>query len=113
MIWIRRTIALPLVLVFIILFILFLAVFRINATVGNPDFYIDQLRQADVYNFIYEEALPVALEEVESGGDNAEAGINISHLKPHIIDFIQQSIPPDWLQLQVENTISKVNTIHL
>ncbi len=108
MIWFRRAIALPLVIAFIFLFIFLLIVSRVNATVGNADFYIDQLRRADIYNFIYDKALPVALEEAESDIDTLAARINISQLKPHVIDVVQQTLPPNWLQLQVENTINAV-----
>jgi len=108
MLWLRRIIAIPLALTFIILFIFLLVVFRVNATAGNPDFYIDQLHQADIYNFIYDETLPAALEEAEIDGDNSEAGINISEIKPHIIDVIRQTLPPEWLQTQVERVIDEV-----
>ena len=105
MIWLRRIIALTLALTFIILSILLLVIFRVNATLGNPDFYNDQLRQADIYNFIYNDALPVALEEAGIGVDTSEAGINI---KPHLIDMVEQTLPPEWLQTQVELTINQV-----
>ena len=105
MIWLRRIIALTLALTFIILSILLLVIFRVNATLGNPDFYNDQLRQADIYNFIYDDALPVALEEAGIGVDTSEAGINI---KPHLIDMVEQTLPPEWLQTQVELTINQV-----
>jgi len=107
MIWIRRTIALPLAFIFSVLFIVLLVGFRINATIGNPDFFVSQLRQADVYNFIYEDVLPVALEEVDPG-EELESYIDISQLQPHVIDLVRQSLPPEWLQLQVENTIYAV-----
>ncbi|MFQ5996476.1 MAG: hypothetical protein ACE5KP_02505 [Dehalococcoidales bacterium] len=105
MIWLRRIIALPLALTFIILVILLLVIFRVNATLGNPDFYNDQLRQADVYNFVYKDVLPAALEEAGISDDTSEAGINI---KPYIIDVVEQTLPPEWLQVQVEQSINQV-----
>ncbi|MBA7630653.1 hypothetical protein ES703_38177 [subsurface metagenome] len=105
MIWFRRIIVLPLALTFIILSILLLVTFRVNDTLGNPDFYNDQLRQADTYNFIYDDVLPVALEEVDIGGETSGVGINI---KPHIIDIVGQTLPPEWLQTQVEQSINQV-----
>ncbi|HEY82453.1 MAG TPA: hypothetical protein G4O01_04085 [Dehalococcoidia bacterium] len=106
MMWLRRAIILPLALLFIILSILLLVVFRVNATVGNPDFYNEQLRQADIYNFIYTEVLPAALEETELG--DADIGLDISQLKPHIMGIAEQTLPPEWLEAQVEQTIEQV-----
>jgi len=106
MMWLRRAIALPLALLFIILSILVLILFRANATVGNPDFYNEQLRQAEVYNFIYARLLPAALDEVELGGP--EMGLDTSRLKPHIIGIAEQTLPPEWLEAQTEQTINQV-----
>jgi hypothetical protein len=52
MIWLRRAVAMPLAFVFILLSVLVLVAFRVNGTVGNPDFYVEQLQRADVYQFI-------------------------------------------------------------
>ena len=108
MIWLRRIIAIPLALTFIILFILMLVFFRVNDTMGNPDFYNDQLRQADVYNFLYDNVLPAALEEAELSMDTPEAGINITQIKPYIISMTKQTLPPEWFQTQVEQVINEV-----
>ncbi|MFC1945273.1 hypothetical protein ACFLWF_00800 [Chloroflexota bacterium] len=108
MLWLRRIIAIPLALGFIILFIFLLIVFRVNATVGNPDFYIDQLQQADIYNFIYHDVLPTALEETLIGVDTSEAPIGVSQLAPHILGMIEQTLPPEWLQVQTEQIINQV-----
>lgn len=108
MLWLRRIIAIPLALVFIILFIFLLVVFCVNATAGNPDFYIDQLQQADIYNFVYHDALPTALEETQIGGDTSEAPIDVTQLTPHIPGMIEQTLPPEWLQTQVEQIINQV-----
>lgn len=108
MIWLRRISVPLLALTFIILSILVLVIFRVNDTVGNPDFYNDQLSQAEIYNFIYDEAIPAALEEAGIDGDTSEAKINISRLKPHIIDMVEQTLPPEWLQTKVEQTINEV-----
>lgn len=108
MIWLRRIIALLLASTFIILSVFMLVIFRVNDTLGNPDFYTDQLRQADTYSFIYDEALPAALEEAGIGGDTPEARASISRIKPHIITMTRQTLPPEWLQAQVEQTINAV-----
>jgi hypothetical protein len=79
MMWLRRITALSLALVFIILTILMLVFFRVNNTLANPDFYNDQLRQADTYR-----------------------------VKPYLIDMGKQTLPPEWLQAQVEQSINEI-----
>jgi hypothetical protein len=91
MIWFRRIIALPLALIFIILSIPVLLFFRVNGTLGNPDFYNEQLRRADIYNFIYDDLLPAALAEANFAGDISEAGIDISQLKPYVIPGVARN----------------------
>ena len=62
MLWLRRIMAVILAVVFLILFIPVLVILRVNATAGNPGFYADQLRRADIYNFVHSDILPYALE---------------------------------------------------
>ena len=108
MIWLRRAAAILLAVVFILLSVLVLVAFRVNGTVGNPDFYAEQLHQADVYHFIYNDVLPAALEESGVGEDAEGAGAIISSFKPHLVDVARQTVPPEWLQTQVEHTINEV-----
>lgn len=108
MIWLRRVIAIPLAVLFVILALLVLLAFRVNATVGNPDFYAEQLQQAGVYQFIYDDLLPAALAESEMDGDSGDVSIIISPLKPHIVDMVRQTVPPVWLQVQVEHAANEV-----
>jgi len=108
MIWLRRTLAIPLILVFIIVFVPLLVVFRVNDTAGNPRFYIDQLRQANIYNFIVNEALPSAINEMNMDGDNPGNKAYISQLKPHLASIAKETVPPEWLQAEAEQGISAV-----
>ena len=108
MFWLRRTGAVLLAVIFVILSLLVLVAFRVNATAGNPDFYAEQLQQADVYHFIYDDVLPVALEESDVGEDIGGIGVIISPLKPHLSNVVRQTLPPEWLQAQVEHAIDEV-----
>ncbi len=107
MIWFRRTAAFTLALLAVLLFVLGLVVLRAENTLGNPDFYNEQLLQADSYNFVYDDILPAVLEEAEIGGGTSEGGVDISRLKPHIISMAEQTVPRDWLQAQVEQVINE------
>ena len=108
MIWLRRTIAVLLAVVFIILSVLVMVAFRVNGTVGNHDFYVEQLHQADVYHFIYDDVLPAALEESGAGEDAEGVGAIITPWKPHLVDMARQTVPPEWLQSQVEHAVGEV-----
>jgi hypothetical protein len=108
MIWFRRIVAIPLALVFIVLFVSLLVVQRFNSTAGNPDFYVDRLRQADIYNFMYHDILPAALDEIEIDGDTSEIPVDIEQLKAKVPDAVEQALPPEWLQSQVEQVIGQV-----
>ena len=107
MIWLRRTIAIFLALTFIILFIPTLVFLQVTDTLANPEFYNNQLHQADIYNFLYDDVLPAALEEAEVGMDDA-SGLLITQNKSHIISMVEQTLPPEWLQTQVELVINEV-----
>jgi len=108
MIWLRRIIAIPLAVLFVILALLVLVAFRVNATIGNPDFYTEQLQQADMYRFIYDDVLPAALEESETDGDTGGVSVILSPLKPHLVEVVRQTLPPEWLQAEVEQVINEV-----
>ncbi|MFH1639574.1 MAG: hypothetical protein ABIB93_04600 [Chloroflexota bacterium] len=106
MIWLRRMLAIVLAFVFLILTIPMLFVSRINSTVGNPEFLISELRRADVYNYIYDEVLPLAIEEIQTEGD--ESTVHFSQLKPYLLPMVKEIVPPAWIQEQVEQGISEV-----
>ena len=108
MLWLRRTGAVLLAVIFVILSLLVMVAFRVNATIGNPDFYTEQLQQADVYHFVYDDVLPAALEESGIGEDAGGVGVILSPLQPHLVDVVRQTLPAEWLQAQVEHVINEV-----
>jgi len=108
MIWFRRIIAVPLALVFILLFISLLVIHRVNATAGNPDFYADRLEQADVYNYLYQDVLPAALEEIEADVGPDDFPVEFALLKSRAPGVMEQALPAEWLKTQVEMSFSQV-----
>ncbi len=108
MIWLRRIVAVLLAVVFVALFIPILVVFRVNDTIGNPDFYNDQLRRADIYNFVYTDVAPAALDRTGRGGALSAGGIDLSWARPHILSIVKSTLPPEWLQTQTEQGINAV-----
>ena len=107
MIWVRRILAIPPIIIFVILFIIVLVVTQVNSTVGSPGFYNDQMRQADIYNFIYDELLPTALDEIETD-DSSDMPIDISDIKDDLISAARKILPPEWLQDQVESATNAI-----
>lgn len=107
MIWLRRISAVPLIIIFVILFIGLLAVTQINNSFANSGFYNDQLQQADMYNFVYDEALPAALDEVQAD-QSSSTPFDITDIKDEIVSSARKIAPPDWLQAQVETASNAI-----
>ena len=107
MIWVRRILTIPLILLFFVLFIVVLTITQVNGTFANPDFYTDQLRKADMYNFLYDEALPAALDEVETG-DTFDFDIDIQAIEDDIVSAARKILPPEWLEAQVETAADTI-----
>jgi len=107
MIWVRRILAIPLIIFFVILFIVVLLITQVNSTFANPGFYNDQLRRADMYNFVYDKALPAALDEVEED-DSSDIPIDIANIKDEIVSTARKILPPEWLQAQVETATNTI-----
>lgn len=107
MIVFRRIVAVLLAFVFFALYIPILVVFRVNDTVGNPNYYVDQLRKDDIYNFAYHEVLPAVLDEAAPSAGSKDA-VDISKYKANIISVVEKALPPEYLQSQVENAIKTV-----
>ena len=104
MIWFRRIVAIPLILIALLLFIAALLLTELNSTVANPKFYNEQLVHADIYNFVYDEALPVALDDLETN-TSSDLPIEVADFKSEIISATKETLSPDWLQTQVESAI--------
>jgi hypothetical protein len=108
MIVFRRIVAIPLALVFILLFIVLLVVNRANATAGNPDFYIERLHEADIYNFIYDDIMPAALDELDADMDSSDWPVDVTLLKSKLPAMMEEALPPEWLEAQVAQAIDQI-----
>jgi len=107
MIWFRRILTIPLIVIFVILFIAVLLITQVNGTVGNPKFYNYQMRRADIYNFAYDEVLPAALYDVETD-DSSDIPIGLAAIDDEIIAAVREILPPEWLQAQVESAANEI-----
>jgi hypothetical protein len=104
-------ITIPMIIGFILLLIMLLLFTQVYDTALSAGFYNHQMRKADIYNFVYDELLPVALDEAEEEmekDDSSDFTVDISAIKDDIVSAAREMLPPEWLQEKVElatNTI--------
>ncbi|MCY4625049.1 MAG: hypothetical protein OXC99_08635 [Chloroflexi bacterium] len=103
---IRRVIALALALALAPMLILALLTSQACGTVLSSDFYKEQLREADIYNFLYDELLPVAVEEGLHNADGVAPAFKLD--ADFVVTSIRDALPPDWLQQQTEGAIDSL-----
>ncbi|MSQ26507.1 MAG: hypothetical protein EXR49_09680 [Dehalococcoidia bacterium] len=101
----RRVVAVVLGLVFIVGSVAFLILDRAHSTMGDPDFLIEEVRKADVFNFAYDQAAPLALAQVQR---DADPPVNVTKVDREIIGAVRAMLPPEWLQEQSEAAIRQV-----
>ena len=114
MIRVRRLLTLPLGLLFLVLLILTLVVFRVGETFLEPGFYKEQLAKADLYNFLLDELPRSGIEEMREKeptffSDDLEenAVVTLALSTDEIVSSLQTALPPEWLQAQVEQVIDQ------
>ena len=77
----RRFLAIVLIPVFSALFLVTLVSLRVNDTLLEPEFYTGTLERLDFYNFLYDEGIPLALDELS--GDVADGLASLPLLSEH------------------------------
>ncbi|MFC2017723.1 hypothetical protein ACFLTQ_00265 [Chloroflexota bacterium] len=107
MIWFRRIIAIGLIFFSLLLFIPALLLTEANNTAASPDFYNDQLERADMYNFIHDEALPAALDEIEED-ESSDLPVELADYKSDVVSALREILPPEWLQEQFESATGEL-----
>ena len=69
MIWLRRILTIPLVLVLLPLLLVALVVLQVSGTFLDPDYYPKLLRESDAYEFLLVDVMTSALEEARELDD--------------------------------------------
>ena len=113
--WVRRALTIPLG-VFLVVELLVAAVsLQINDTLLNPEFYIDELRKADIYEFVLTDLSSSAVDEIRAlDGGSLPEGLErnplvVSGLSTEdIVSSLNAAIPPEWVQTQVEEFLEEV-----
>ncbi|MYI83345.1 MAG: hypothetical protein F4056_08695, partial [Chloroflexi bacterium] len=115
MIWLRRTAAVALGILLLLVLLGVLMLQSVNATLLNPDFYVDQLEDADVYSFVMDNALSSAVDEArdqEPGDlevDLRENPVEASGLSTSgIVEAVQRALSPEDLEALVAPSVREV-----
>ncbi|MDA0988049.1 MAG: hypothetical protein O2783_02695 [Chloroflexi bacterium] len=114
MIWLRRFLILPMGLVFVVLFVLTLVIFRLSETFLEPEFYKDELAKAGIYNFALVDLPTSGIEELRSKAPDffsetlTENPLDTTGLTADdIVSSFGKILPPAWVQEQVEQVIDQ------
>ncbi len=106
---IRRLLIIPTGIVFFVSLLITLVVLEVNASFMDVDFYPEQMRKADIYNFLLVDLLASGLDEArEIKGDDFPEGLEenplvVSKLSTErIVSGVNRTLPPEWVQEQVE-----------
>ena len=106
---IKRLLTIPIGIVFFLSLLITLVVLEVNSTFMDVDFYPEQLRKADIYNFLLVDLLTSGLDEArEIRGDDLPEGLEenplvVSKLSTgRIVSAVNRTLPPEWVQEQVE-----------
>jgi hypothetical protein len=107
MVWLRRLLTIPLIISFVFWLVTVLLVTQVNDMFASPGFYNDQMKQADMYNFIYDKLLPAALEEIDAD-ESTDVPVEMAPIEGELISAARRTLPPEWLQDQFESAANAV-----
>jgi len=107
MIWVRRIIALPFIIMAFVTFQVGVLAQQTASNLINPSFYLETLAESNIYQFLLTDLPRTALKDVRKANSNPI--INQSGLSDEIIiTSINEIIPPEWLQSNFESTVTGV-----
>ena len=107
MIFLRRLLALLLIPFAIVSILAVSLVLRVNETLLEPQFWVDQLEEADVYEKAYSELLP-AVVAVASDDQTNGAEFDLTRFNSDIVRIAREVIPPEWVQDRVEDALLSI-----
>lgn len=116
MIFVRRFLTIPiaiLVLVFLILAVVFL---QISGSFLEPDYYLEEVREADLYRFALVDVATSALNEARELDSedfttqklDENPLITIGLTTQQIVTSVNRAIPPEWIQTIIEDAFGEV-----
>ena len=120
MIWLRRILTAPLGLLFFVILLVTLVMLQVNDTFLNPDYYPEQLRKADIYEFVLNDLLTSALDEQRERErkqrdaddsdqiDTRTLLLSSGLTTEQIVSAVNRALPPEWAQELVERNFDEV-----
>ena len=107
MIWVRRIIALPFIIMAFVTFQVGVLAQQTASNLINPSFYLETLAESNTYQFLLTDLPKTALKDVRKANSNPI--IEQSGLSDEIIlTSINEIIPPEWLQTNFESAVTGV-----
>jgi hypothetical protein len=114
-IWLRGFWAVFLAVIFFVLLVVTLVLFRVLQTALEPDFYKDQLSKEDFYNFVLNDLLTSAINDARNlppdkfpGSQESNALVASGLTTEQIVASVNRAVPPDWLQGEAEMVIDQL-----
>ena len=107
MIWVRRIIALPFIILAFITFQVGVLAQQTASNLISPSFYLETLADSNVYSFLLTDLPTTALQDVRKAPSNPiieQSGLS----DETIVSSINTVVPPDWLQSNFESTVTGV-----
>ena len=107
MIWVRRIIALPFIILAFITFQVGVLAQQTASNLISPSFYLETLADSNVYSFLLTDLPTTALKDVRKANSNPiieQSGLS----DETIVSSINTIVPPDWLQSNFESTVTGV-----
>ena len=107
MIWVRRIIALPFIILAFITFQVGVLAQQTASNLISPSFYLETLADSNVYSFLLTDLPNTALQDVRKAHSNPiieQSGLS----DETIVSSINTIVPPDWLQSNFESTVTGV-----
>lgn len=103
--WVRRALTIPLGTLLFLQLLLILLILQVNDTVLNHNYYREELREADIYNFMMVDVLVSALDERRISENTLktknvlETPLVSSGLNSYeLVISVLRTIPPKWIQ---------------
>ena len=107
MIWVRRIIALPFIIMAFVTFQVGVLAQQTASNLINPSFYLETLAESNIYQFLLTDLPKTALKDVRKANSNPI--IEQSGLSDEIIiTSVNEIIPPEWLQTNFESAVTGV-----
>ena len=111
MIWLRRFISIPLILLLILFFQISATTHFAASNLITAQFYLDNLASSSVYSFLLNDVPLSVLDETRSNSDQPDISVALNTLDmsdKQIVDSLNRIVTPTWLQETVESQVNDV-----